>query len=374
MKLSTFINDNIEPIVAEWETFASTLLPAAKTLTPVALRDHFHGILKRIAADIEALAEPGHAAKESTIALASRHDAAAEHGTVRHAAGFELHQVSAEFHALRDNILRTWIAHDFAKDEQAFTQMLRFNDAVDKAMADSLARYAEEVERSRNMFLAILGHDLRTPLSAIIMTSQYLATPGIAQDRLNEAAERLGRSAAAMSAMIKDLLEFTRSRLGKGIPVLPAPCDLGKVCASALEQIREAHPNRQFDLEVSGPLDCVIDGERIGQVLWNLLNNAVQYGARNLPVDISAQSDADDITVQVRNHGPAIPAETLQVIFNPMIHVGDDSDDSLMPPANLGLGLFIAREIVHAHHGEISATSSDKEGTVFTFTLPRSKK
>ncbi|WP_158597834.1 sensor histidine kinase [Noviherbaspirillum saxi] len=370
MNLSTFISDNMQQLVAEWEAFAATLLPAAEAMTPMALRDHFRDILDQIAFETdssETQSEQG-----AMSASVGRQSAAALHGTLRHAAGFELHQVGTEFCTLRANVLRRWTAQGFDLNEGAFHQMMRFNAAIDRAMSESLGRYAEELERSRNKFLAILGHDLRTPLGAIIMTSQYLATPGISSERMAEAADRLSRSAAAMSAMIKDLLEFTRSRLGEGIPVSPAPADLAHVCALALNEIHTAYPSRRFNLQTSGPLDCVADGERIRQVLWNLLSNAVQHGGRDLPIDVIANGEATCITVQVKNHGPAISADALQVIFDPMIHVGrDDEDGYSMPPANLGLGLFIAREIVCAHRGEISAASSDDEGTTFAFTLPR---
>ncbi len=366
MKLSTFISQNMEQIIGEWEAFAHTLLPAAAAMTRHGLRNHSRLILEAIAADVaEAPAE--HGAGSGAPDLDGRETAAATHGALRHDAGFDLLQLSAEFRALRNSVIRLWMADGMEANESAFQEMLRFNDAVDRALAESIARYAEEVERSRNMFLAILGHDLRTPLGAIAMTTQYLGLPNVSQGKRTEALARIDRSAAAMNAMIKDLLEFTKTRLGKGIPINTEAADMRRICHSALEEVRMAHPLREFRLDMEGNLDGVVDSDRLKQVLWNLLNNAVQHGAREHPIALEACGEADTLVLRVCNRGPAISADALQVIFNPLVQV----DDAASPAANLGLGLFIAREIVQAHGGSITATSSDDAGTVFELRLPR---
>lgn len=371
MKLSTFINDNMDRIVAEWEAFAHTLAPDADQ-HGVGLREHSRDILHAVIADIEK-PRPRHLAgqAEGRAGVFDGHEtAAAAYGAMRHHAGFHLDQLSAEFLALRASVMRLWMESRPELDATSFEQSLHFNDAIDRALSDALARYAREVERSRDMFLAILGHDLRTPLGAIIMTSQYLATPGIPKQKQDDAVLRLGRSAAAMSAMIKDLLDFTRSRLGCGVPVSPADADVGAICQAALEEARMVYPRHEMLAEASGDLRATVDGERLRQVVASLLGNAARYGGREAPITVAAQGERDRIVIKVSNRGPAIPPDVLRVIFNPLVHVGDDGDQS-MPPANLGLGLFIAREIVAAHGGEITAVSSDADGTVFCIVLPR---
>jgi signal transduction histidine kinase len=174
------------------------------------------------------------------------------------------------------------------------------------ALAESIANYSNEVARSRDTFLAILGHDLRSPLSAIANSSLYLASagllpPGAALD----AAWRINRSSAKMSAMIRDLLEYTRTRLGRAIPISPEATSMKRICALAFDEIRAAHPERIFKLETSGELEGQFDSERVQQVLSNLLNNAVQHGAKRQPITLSAHGESEKITVRVRNYGLA---------------------------------------------------------------------
>jgi signal transduction histidine kinase len=172
--------------------------------------------------------------------------------------------------------------------------------------------------------------------------------------------------------MIRDLLEYTRTRLGRAIPVLPRSGSMEQICKSAVDEVRAVHPERVFRLETSGELEGLFDSERLQQVLCNLLNNAVQHGAMSEPITLRAYGEPDEITVQVRNHGRPIPSNELQVIFDPLVQIppatvsGEGGNGS----GNLGLGLYIAREIVTMHGGTLRAESSD-HGTVFSAHLPR---
>jgi len=187
-----------------------------------------------------------------------------------------------------------------------------------------------------------------------------------------EAARRINRSAVRMSGMIRDLLEYTRSRLGRAIPISPEPTSMEQICRIAFDEARAAHPERIFRLETSGPLEGQFDTERLHQVLSNLLGNADQHGARNQPITLRAYGEADRVTVQVRNHGRPIPPDQLQVIFNPLVQIPSPLvDEDSTPSTSLGLGLYIAREIVAMHGGTLAAESSDDEGTVFSARLPR---
>jgi signal transduction histidine kinase len=251
--------------------------------------------------------------------------------------------------------------------------MTRFNEAIDQALAESIANYSDEVARSRDTFLAILGHDLRSPLSAIANSGLYLAAPGLLPAGAPlEAAKRVNRGAARMSSMIKDLLEYTRTRLGRAIPISPEAGSMEHICRIAYDEIRAAHPERIFRLETSGDLEGRFDGERFQQVLSNLLGNAVRHGERSQPITLSARGDPEKVTVQVRNHGRPIPPDQLQVIFNPLVQIPSALvDEDSEPAASLGLGLYIAREIVTMHGGTMVAESSEGNGTVFSARLPR---
>ena len=368
LQLCAFIKENIEQIVAEWEAFARTLLPAAATMTPLALRDHAREILQAIAKEIASerseAQPPGHSGEET---------AAAAHGALRHLSGFNLQQLGSEYRALRASVIKLWRAH-LAKEHQGpLDDLTRFNASVDKALAESIASYADELARSRDTFLAILGHDLRSPLSAVSTSGAYLSTAGgLEGERQLQAVARIQRGAAKMDTMIRDLLEYTRTRLGRGIPIARVPCSIASVCEAALDEMKAVHPDRAFRFEPSGELSGDYDGARLQQVFSTLLDNAVQHGARGSPVILEAHGGLETVTVRVKNYGPSIPPEALQVIFNPLVRL---ACGALRPDerrsTSLGLGLFIARSIVVGHGGTLEVESSDRSGTVFTARLPR---
>jgi signal transduction histidine kinase len=375
MRLAKFITENLEEILVEWEAFAASLNAAGQPMTGLALRDHASQILLAIAEDIESSQSDLEQAYKSKgfvpIAEATR-TAAMTHGALRYLSGFDLRQLAAEFRALRASVLRLWLKRG-ADDPTAFYQMTRFNESIDQALAESIANYSDEVARSRDTFLAILGHDLRSPLSAIANSSLYLGSPGLLPSGAPlDAVRRINRGAMRMSSMIRDLLEYTRTRLGRAIPISVQAASMEQICRIAYDEIRAAHPERTFRFETAGNLEGRFDGERLQQVLSNLLNNAVQHGARSEPIILSAHGETDKVTVQVKNYGRPIPPDQLQVIFNPLVQipsalVDEDSD----PSASLGLGLYIAHEIVARHGGTIVAESSDKGGTLFRASLPR---
>src|SRR6185295_4575698 len=126
-----------------------------------------------------------------------------------------------------------------------------------------------------------------------------------------DAAQRVTRGTVKMSGMIRDLLEYTRTRLGRAIPVSPRATSMEQICALAFDEIRAAHPERVFKLETSGKLEGEFDSERLQQVLSNLLNNAVQHGTRDQPITLSAHGESEKITLRVRNYGRRIPADQL---------------------------------------------------------------
>src|SRR5688572_32500806 len=276
MKLSRFLTEHLEEIMVEWEAFAASLLASGQVMTSLALRDHASQILRAVALDIESdqtELEQAYKSKGFVQIAAATRTAAMTHGALRHLAGFDLRQLAAEFRALRASVLRLWLKHGVA-DETAFYQMTRFNEAIDQALAESIANYSDEVARSRDTFLAILGHDLRSPLSAVANSALFLASPGVLPPGAPlDAARRVTRGSAKMSAMIRDLLEYTRTRLGRAIPIAPRATSMKEICALALDEIEAVHPERVFELETSGELQGQFDSDRLQQVLSNLLNN-----------------------------------------------------------------------------------------------------
>lgn len=377
MKLSRFITAHIERIIFEWESFARTLRPAANEMSTVALRDHARQILQAMALDIETdenAKQRDEKSKGLALADVEVKSAAATHGTLRQVSGFSLLQLTAEYRALRATVLRLWMPQISHVTEASTNDMLRFNEAIDQAMAESVSTYSKAASRTRDTFLSILGHDLRTPLATMKTAGDYLTRLDAGTDRTLQVGVRVKRSAATMTSMANDLLEYARTQMGGEImTIAPSPADMRKVCQSALDEARSAHPDCTFELHASGALDGYFDAGRMQQAILNLLNNAAQNQTKEHPVTIRAQGEPDAVTVQVTNFGPVLPAESLQAIFSPLDQLSVEGGAKGRLSTSVDLGLFIAREITVAHGGTISAESSEKSGTVFTIRLPRGK-
>ncbi|MBJ2155293.1 ATP-binding protein [Variovorax sp. IB41] len=374
MRLSQFIRDNIEPILVEWEMFARTMIPPAETMSVVELRDHAHEILLAIADEMESTqSEDEREAKSKGLAAPrSRTTFAAVHGTLRQRVGFDLSQLSAEYRALRASVLRLWMARIGAVDAAVLEEVMRFNEGIDQGLAEAMLTYSEHMASSRDTFLAVLGHDLRSPLGALSSCVHLLGH--VVDGKPNERALRIARqSVTSISEMITDLLEYTRTRLGRGIEVTPQHGDLSALCEEAFDQVCTAYPLRKLEADIAPAVTMDFDAPRMRQVLSNLLNNAVQHGDPAFPVVLAVHIEGQEATLTVRNHGTPIPADSMQVIFNPLVQVASkESEPHERPATSLGLGLFIAREIVKGHEGTIAVTSSEVEGTSFVVRLPLS--
>lgn len=375
MKLSQFIREQVDAIVADWEAFARTL-PAGKAMSRLALRDHSREILLTIAAEMERpKSDEQRAAEAENIAATpqSVRTPAAEHGALRQLAGFDLVQLFAEFRALRASVMASWKRSDKASaSHSSLDDIMWFNEGMDKALAESVQRYSSEVAASRDMFLAVLGHDLRGPLSGIGMATLLLTKPDLPEAARHQAAARIKRACTEMGGLVTDLLEYTRTRLGAGLPLERAPCDVGTVCEDALEAIRTGFPEHQFVQTLSGDLELQADAARLRQALSNLLANAVQHGDNRSPITLSAVGEADAVVLKVGNAGEPIAADALPTIFEPLVRAPNAASQAQeRSNTSLGLGLFIVREIVIAHGGTIEVQSSAEGGTVFSVRLPR---
>ena len=374
MSFSAFIRDNLDAIVSNWEAFARTL-PAARSMSTPALRDHCREILLTIAADMDtAQTLKAQSLKSMDMQPPSGlHNSAAEtHGTLRHRAGFDLSQLVAEFRAMRASVLSLWQKAPASQQAGiAVEEITRFNEGIDQALAESVERFSSNLASSRDMFLGVLGHDLRGPLSGIAMSNMLLARPELAPADRIKAGERIGRAVQEMNRMIADLLDYTSSRLGAGIPIDAQPCDLALVCRNALDSAQASHAEQVFELHIEGDLHADADAAKLGQALGNLLLNGVQHGDRTKPITLSATSDDRVAVITVRSHGPAIPADALARLFEPMTRFAGADDSSERARSSMGLGLFIVREIVNGHAGEMAVVSSAASGTLFTIRLPQ---
>jgi signal transduction histidine kinase len=373
MKLASFITDNMDEILSEWASFASTLEPAASQMSELALRDHAKGILDAIALDIRTRQNPDEQLQKSQ-GLAPDDDAARSaasiHGAMRHDSNFSLIQLSAEFRALRATVLRLWLPQVSAMSATTTDEMVRFNEAIDQALAESVVTYSARADQARELFLAVLGHDLRAPLSTLSMAGQLLMGERTPAAQVGPIGVRVARSARLMSIMVDDLIGYTRTQLGAGMPTTLRQTDIREVVQTAVEDASATHPGCRFEVELSGDLSGQFDPVRLHQLFTNLLINAAQYGGKSAPVLLRARADAQSISIDVTNQGSAIPAESLQSIFRPLIQLAAEGDDE-RPRTSLGLGLFIAREIALSHGGTIVVSSNEATGTTFTLRLPR---
>ena len=371
MRLADFILRQSEPILAQWEAFAASLVPAAAIMEPSALRDHAPEILRAVAKDLQT-AQTREAQYEKSVGRApapinATETAAQTHALLRARSGFNIKQLTAEYRALRASVLRLWM-DDCAPDAPHLDDVIRFNEAIDQALAESVDFFSAQVEQSRNLLLGMLGHDMRSPLQAIQMTASYLEALN-AGEQVSDAAGRLIRSGARMQALLDDLCDFNRTRLGLGISVIPKRVNLADVLAEELEELRAIHPDRQIELHVTGDSQGVWDGQRLQQLLGNLVLNALKYGAQDTPVRVMVTCDVTHVRIDVSNRGPAIERATLARIFDPLMR-GDEQQSKDDRARNLGLGLYIASEIAKAHTGAIEARSDETE-TSFSVSLPR---
>jgi signal transduction histidine kinase len=374
MRLSQFVATNLEEILAEWEIFARRMIPAAGTMTALAIRDHAREILLTIVTDMEsAQSETQRHLKSEGLGPATAIQSPADkHGMLRQLVGFDLNQLGAEYRALRATVLRLWAAKARSAGLEELEEVTRFNEGIDQALAESIASYSEHVATSRDTFLAMLGHDLRTPLGALAGSLDLLGHQALSPEQKARTLLVGKRSVASIGQMITDLLEYTRSRLGRGIQVVPQRGDFGELCLRALDEVRAAYPARRFEADVARDLTIAFDAERMRQVLVNLLVNAVQHGNPAYPVTLALRDAGAHVRLVVHNEGKPIPPDALQVIFNPLVQVAEaEGEPDQRPSSSLGLGLYIAREIVVGHGGTIAVTSSEADGTAFTVELPR---
>ena len=239
-------------------------------------------------------------------------------------------------------------------------------------MTESINYYTSTVEHSRNLFLGILGHDLRNPIGAMTMSAELIAKIGPLSERQKMFIDQILVSSGRAIEILNQVLDLTRARIGSGLQIIRGPMDMAFVARQLIHEMRAAHPERTFTIEVAGETEGEWDRARIGQVFSNLLGNAVQYGFKDRPIHVEIKGRQDDVVVSIHNDGLPIPSNALPRIFDALVRssaeeIGQGHSN------NLGLGLYITKEIVSAHGGTITVTSSEKYGTKFTALFPRIK-
>ena len=373
MHLPEFIVQHVDRIVDEWEQFAKAIAPDVDSMNRATLRDYAKSILLAASQDMktaqtasEQAAKAMGAGPEKTPSL---DQAAASHGELRHTAGFDLVQMTSEFRHLRACVIRLWVNSLESPELAHFQDMIRFNEAIDEALAESTAAYAEQVNRSRDIFLAILGHDLRAPLQAVSISTEMLVRKAKLDTEALTYVSLIKNGARHMAVMVNDLLEFVRSRLGNSLPIEPTLMDLASAAQAAIDEACAGQPDCRALLNVEGDTQGLWDRGRLDQLLQNLIGNALQHGTNSRGVTLTLKGTADSVTLIMHNYGSPIPEDALSTIFDPLVR--SSSEELGGPSTSLGLGLFIVKEVVNAHQGSIEVTSNEADGTTFTVVLPK---
>jgi signal transduction histidine kinase len=221
----------------------------------------------------------------------------------------------------------------------------------------------ERAERAKALFFGAIGHDLRNPLSTIAMAAELTLrdAEGGRPAQVGHT-RRMVRASSRMKGIIQDILDLTTEEFTGAIALSVQETSLREICQAIVEETRLGHPEREVRLDVAAGAKGQWDPARIARVVANLVGNAVDHSG-GAPVFVRARDEGDEVALEVRNRGAPIDAERLPSIFDPFQR-GDAS-------AGVGLGLYIVREIVRAHHGTVAVTSTLSEGTTFTVKLPK---
>lgn len=369
MRLGEYILRDMDLILHRWDVPATNGIRASQRVVQGSLRDLARRILQTIVADLDrpqTIEElTGRSIAAVPAAADGRPTAAQAHALLRAESGCTIDQLVFEYRAMRASVLRGWI--EACQPEPPLVEdIIRFDQAVDEALGESVRLFSAHVSRARSLTLGMLSHDMRSPLATVRVTARTLQRLHANAD-VDRAAQLLIRSGSRMQKLLDEQIDFSRMELGLGIGVKPHDVDLGPVCTQELEQIGAAHAERPLHLEVTGDCSGTWDSGRFQQMLNNLVVNAVQYGEPREAIHVALRGAAQDVRLTVANAGETIDAETLAHIFEPMRRgrAGAARHDS-----GLGLGLYIASEIAKAHGGAIAAESKGRQ-TVFTVRLPK---
>jgi len=376
MRLSKLIRERKEAILQDFEDFARTHTAAGASMEVRHLRDHAESMLDVFARVLDAPESdrergPG----ESSYSRRDDGDATAaeEHGTERARSGFSLDETFAEYRALRASVMRHWTEAGTGSVRSEIEDVIRFNEEIDRAIAESIHEFSKAVNGYRETFLAVLGHDLRSPLNAVLNASEFLTSTSDLSDRDQRLAEAINGSGTRMRDLIDDMLEYTSSELGAGMRLRRSEADLGGLVDEVVRQSEITHPGREFRTDCRGDLGGMWDLRRIRQALLNLVDNAVQHGAEDSTVTVSALGDAVDqpVVLAVHNRGTPIPEGERERIFQPFERGSSSGADAQAGQGRRGLGLYIARRMAEAHGGGLEVRSSHQDGTTFSIRLPR---
>jgi signal transduction histidine kinase/ActR/RegA family two-component response regulator len=400
MRLADFILANIEPILAEWEAFARSIWPAPlsdPSTDPATLRDHAKDLLRATAEDMMSdQTAQEQSDKSKGVELGGPESSrvnrvGGQHGTCRVGTGFELWAVIAEYRALRASVIRLWRESDPQPDLHDLDDLTRFNESIDQSLTEAVRSYTELVQRDReallsneqaarrdaesanrakDMFLATLSHEMRTPLNAIVGWLSILRMRRPSEAHLAEGLEVIERSTMTQVRLIDEVLDVSRIISGK-LRLEITHCDLIDAINAGISAVRPAAEARNITLDVhldaaAGPGSC--DPTRIQQVVWNLLSNAIKFTPKGGNVHVALDRDQSCSRITVSDNGQGISPEFLPYVFDRFRQADNSARRQF---GGLGLGLSLIKHLVEMHGGTVEAHSAGKgHGATFIVRLP----
>jgi signal transduction histidine kinase len=377
LRLADFIDSNIEPILHEWENFARTLKPAATNMTDKELRNHAALMLEFVARDLRSSQSVRQQIDKSHGEGPGEHDDAG-HGLARMESNFTIEQLVSEYRALRSSVLRLFAESLPLDCSTDVGDVIRFDESIDQLLAASVfsfaaaKRKADELEENRrSQFLAMLGHELRNPLSPISSAAAILKQAKGVNPVVDTVSNVLTRQVAHMASLVDDLLDVSRVTRGM-IEIKLEIVDLRHAISDAVEQITPQVAARRQKLIVKNPtVPAVVqaDKKRIVQIVTNLLSNAAKYTPEGGNLAVSITVCEHDVVILVEDDGMGMAPDFIPQAFELFAQATRTSDRA---EGGLGLGLALVKNLVELHGGQVTCKSEGLgKGSQFTVRLPR---
>lgn len=398
MRLAEFILANVDPILTEWDAFAHSIWPPEASGTdvdPARLRNDAEEILRATARDMlseqtgveQSDKSKGEGGNRSTSHAIDR--ASLKHGAGRVSEGFALWAVVAEYRALRASVLRLWRESDPTPDRSDIEDVTRFNESIDQSLTEGIRSYTEQVERDRqallsneqkarqeaedanrakDMFLATLSHEMRTPLNAITGWIHILRVKG--GEGVAEGLDVIERNTKAQVRLIEEVLDVSRIVSGK-MRLDIADCDLRDSIHAGVEAVRPAARARNISIDLQlepAGAEASCDTVRMQQVVWNLLSNAIKFTPKGGAIGVRLTREASSHKLTVSDNGQGMSPDLLPYIFDRFWQADSGTRRRV---GGLGLGLSIVKHLVEMHGGTVEAASEGEHlGSTFTVRLP----
>ncbi len=356
MSLPRFIHESLDDILSEWERDCASESSRGE---PGDRRQHFGRVLRAVADEMQRLPPSAAAAAQATTPADT---------TVPGAPHSHASQLVGDYASLRTSVVRQWRRKHPSPSPSDLDDLVRFNEAMDRSLAELTATFSPAQSQPQALFLGVLNHELRTSVASILMSAQLLthrSTPGSPEAK---AAQRILRSCEQLRQTLDALSDFTKVRLGEHLDIDRQRDDIGVLCRQALDAYERVDPERKIRLASDGDLGGDWDTARIREAIGALIGHAARFAPSGSVVTMIVDGHAaDEVSVTVHGDGAPIDFETLQTIFDPLARV--ESENATY--AGLGLGLFIVRKVVDAHGGHVAVEAAPGKGTTFTVVQPR---